>query len=100
MKRYLNNPEATKNSITPDGWFKTGDIAVVDDEGFFSIVDRKNELIKYKGFQVPPADLEGVLLSNEDILDAGVIGVESVKDATEVPRYVGLPFVPWLRCNR
>jgi len=62
MKGYLNNPKATKNSITPDGWFKTGDIAIVDDEGFFSIVDRKKELIKYKGFQVPPADLEAVLL--------------------------------------
>ncbi|KAF9514742.1 hypothetical protein BS47DRAFT_838022 [Hydnum rufescens UP504] len=91
MKRYLNNPEGTKNSITPDGWFKTGDIAVVDDEGFFSIVDRKIELIKYKGFQVPPADLEAVLLSNEDILDAGVIGVESVKDAIELPRAYIVP---------
>ncbi|KAF9514741.1 hypothetical protein BS47DRAFT_1392176 [Hydnum rufescens UP504] len=91
MKQYLNNPEGTKNSITPDGWFKTGDIAVVDDEGFFSIVDRKIELIKYKGFQVPPADLEAVLLSNEDILDAGVIGVESVGGATELPRAYVVP---------
>ncbi|KAF9504366.1 hypothetical protein BS47DRAFT_1355281 [Hydnum rufescens UP504] len=86
MKGYLNNPTATKNSITPDGWFKTGDIAIMDDEGYFSIVDRKKELIKYKGFQVPPADLEAVLLSREDILDAAVIGVESVEEATELPR--------------
>ncbi|KAF9504367.1 hypothetical protein BS47DRAFT_1401493 [Hydnum rufescens UP504] len=86
MKGYLNNPTATKNSITPDGWFKTGDIAVMDDEGYFSIVDRKKELIKYKGFQVPPADLEAVLLSREDILDAAVIGVESEEEATELPR--------------
>jgi len=86
MKGYLNNPTATKNSITPDGWFKTGDIAVMDEEGFFSIVDRKKELIKYKGFQVPPADLEAVLLSRPDILDAAVIGVESPEEATELPR--------------
>jgi len=91
MKGYLNNPKATKNSITPDGWFKTGDIAIVDDEGFFSIVDRKKELIKYKGFQVPPADLEAVLLSNEDILDAAVIGVDSVSEATELPRAYIVP---------
>ena len=45
---YLNNPEATANSITPDGWFKTGDIAVIDEEGYYSIVDRRKELIKYK----------------------------------------------------
>ena len=45
---YLNNPEATKNAITPDGWFKTGDIAVRDAEGYYKIVDRRKELIKYK----------------------------------------------------
>lgn len=88
MKGYLNNPSATKNVITPDGWLKTGDIAVVDDEGYFTIVDRKKELIKYKGFQVPPADLEAILLTKEDILDAAVIGVMSEEEATELPRYV------------
>jgi 4-coumarate--CoA ligase len=45
---YLNNSEATTNSITPDGWFKTGDVAVIDEEGYYSIVDRRKELIKYK----------------------------------------------------
>lgn len=49
MKGYLNNPTATANSITPDGWFQSGDIGVVDEEGFYYIVDRKKELIKYKG---------------------------------------------------
>lgn len=50
MRRgYLNNPKATADSITPDGWFKTGDMAIRDREGFFFIVDRKKELIKYKG---------------------------------------------------
>ncbi|KAG8720268.1 hypothetical protein FRC08_000704 [Ceratobasidium sp. 394] len=86
MKGYLNNPTATRNSITPDGWFKTGDIAVRDKDGFFTIVDRLKELIKYKGFQVPPADLENVLLTHPDIIDAGVIGVHSEEQATELPR--------------
>ncbi|KAF8599410.1 acetyl-CoA synthetase-like protein [Ceratobasidium sp. AG-I] len=86
MKGYLNNVKATENSITPDGWFKTGDIAVRDKEGFFTVVDRLKELIKYKGFQVPPADLENVLLTHPDIVDVGVIGVESVEQATELPR--------------
>jgi 4-coumarate--CoA ligase len=48
MKGYLNNPTATANSVTSDGWFKTGDIAVIDEEGYYKIVDRKKELIKYK----------------------------------------------------
>lgn len=50
---YLNNPKATADAITPDGWFKTGDMAIRDKEGFFTIVDRKKELIKYKGFVTP-----------------------------------------------
>lgn len=86
MKGYLNNSRATQDSITPDGWFKTGDIAIRDPEGFYYIVDRRKELIKYKGFQVPPAELEGVLLTHPDIADAAVIGVHSAKEATELPR--------------
>ncbi|KAJ7109639.1 AMP binding protein [Mycena crocata] len=86
MKGYLNNPSATKNAITPDGWFKTGDVAIRDKEGYYYIVDRRKELIKYKGFQVPPAELEAVLLSHPEIADAAVIGVDSVEQATELPR--------------
>ncbi|KAK7444255.1 hypothetical protein VKT23_015265 [Stygiomarasmius scandens] len=86
MKGYLNNPSATANSITPDGWFKTGDIAIRDKDGYYYIVDRRKELIKYKGFQVPPAELESILLSHPDIADAAVIGVDSIKEATELPR--------------
>lgn len=48
VQGYLNNPAATRNAITPDGWFKTGDVCIIDDEGFYTIVDRKKELIKYK----------------------------------------------------
>ncbi|KAF7316064.1 AMP binding protein [Mycena indigotica] len=86
MKGYLNNPTATNNSITPDKWFKTGDIAIRDKDGYYFIVDRKKELIKYKGFQVPPAELEAILLTHPDIADAAVIGVNSVSEATELPR--------------
>ncbi|KAF8161247.1 AMP binding protein [Crassisporium funariophilum] len=86
MKGYLNNPSATKESITTDGWFKTGDIAIRDSEGYYYIVDRRKELIKYKGFQVPPAELESVLLTHPDVADAAVIGVDSAKEATELPR--------------
>lgn len=86
MKGYLNRPDATKDAITHDKWFKTGDVAVRDKEGHYYIVDRRKELIKYKGFQVPPAELESVLLSHPDVADAAVIGVESAKEATELPR--------------
>ncbi|KAK7044883.1 AMP binding protein [Favolaschia claudopus] len=86
MKGYLNNPTATSNSITPDGWFKTGDILVKDKDSYYWVVDRKKELIKYKAFQVAPAELESVLLTHPDIADAAVIGVDSPEQATELPR--------------
>ncbi|KAJ7735764.1 AMP binding protein [Mycena metata] len=86
MKGYLNNPAATANSITPDGWFKTGDVAIKDKDGHYYIVDRRKELIKYKGFQVPPAELEAILLTHPDIADSAVIGVDDVVEATELPR--------------
>ncbi|KAJ3574536.1 hypothetical protein NP233_g1706 [Leucocoprinus birnbaumii] len=86
MKGYLNRPDATKDSITHDKWFKTGDVAIRDSDGHYYIVDRRKELIKYKGFQVPPAELESVLLGHPDIADAAVIGVDSAKEATELPR--------------
>ncbi|KIM40250.1 hypothetical protein M413DRAFT_175243 [Hebeloma cylindrosporum] len=94
MKGYLNNTEATKNAITPDQWFKTGDIAIRDKDGFYYIVDRRKELIKYKGFQVPPAELESVLLTHPDIADTAVIGVDSAKEATELPRAYVVPAHP------
>lgn len=85
MKGYLNNKEATDDCITPDGWFKTGDIAIMKNN-YFWIVDRKKELIKYKGFQVPPAELEATLLSHPKIADVAVIGVYNKAQATELPR--------------
>lgn len=86
MKGYMNNPSATADAITPQGWFRTGDIAISDEEGYYYIVDRKKELIKYKGFQVPPAELESVLLEHPEIADAAVIGINDEKEATELPR--------------
>lgn len=74
MAGYLNNPKATGEAIT-DGWLHTGDLVRVDDQGVFWIVDRLKELIKYKGYQVAPAELEAVLLTHPDVLDAAVIGI-------------------------
>ncbi|KAH6660162.1 hypothetical protein BKA67DRAFT_530278 [Truncatella angustata] len=83
---YINRPELAKDTFSQDGYFKTGDIGYQDNKGNFYITDRLKELIKYKGFQVPPAELEGVLLGHADITDACVIPVYDQERATEVPR--------------
>ncbi|KAI0121195.1 4-coumarate-CoA ligase [Xylariales sp. AK1849] len=75
MLRYWRNEAATKECLDEDGWLKTGDVAVCNEEGFFWIVDRKKELIKVNALQVAPAELEGVLLENEHIADAAVVGI-------------------------
>ena len=85
MKGYFNKPEATAACITDDGWFKTGDIAVVDEQGWYKIVDRVKELIKYKGMQVAPAELEALLLGHPSIADAAVIPVPD-PEAGEIPK--------------
>ena len=86
FKGYHNNPEGTRNALTEDGYFKTGDVGHQDKDGNFYITDRVKELIKYKGFQVPPAELEGLLLSHPSINDVCVVGVYNKEQATEVPR--------------
>ena len=86
FKGYLKNASATKDSITPDGYFKTGDVGYQDKHNNFYITDRVKELIKYKGFQVAPAELEGKLMDHPDIDDVAVIGVEDREQHTEVPR--------------
>ncbi|CAM6017935.1 unnamed protein product, partial [Sphagnum balticum] len=73
MKGYLNNPEATAHTVDKDGWLHTGDIAFIDEDEEMFIVDRVKEIIKVKGFQVPPAELEALLISHEGILDAAVV---------------------------
>jgi 4-coumarate--CoA ligase len=84
MVGYLNNPEATAATIDDDGWLHTGDIGHVDEDGHLFIVDRLKELIKYKGFQVAPAELEAVLLTHPAIADAAVIGRPD-DEAGEIP---------------
>ena len=91
FKGYLNNVEGTKNALTADGYFKTGDVGHQDPNGSFFITDRVKELIKYKGFQVPPAELEGILIGNEDVDDVAVIGIYNKDQATEVPRAYVVP---------
>ena len=71
--------------MSSDGYFKTGDIGYQDQDGNYYITDRIKELIKYKGFQVAPAELEGILLSHDKVEDAAVIGVQRDDLATEVP---------------
>jgi acyl-CoA synthetase (AMP-forming)/AMP-acid ligase II len=93
MKGYFNKPEATAACMTPDGWFKTGDVAVIDEQGWYKIVDRVKELIKYKGLQVAPAELEAHLLGNPAIADAAVIPVPDA-DAGEVPKAFVVARVP------
>ncbi|ULE33218.1 4-coumarate--CoA ligase family protein [Mycobacterium sp. IDR2000157661] len=85
MAGYLNNESATRETIDDDGWLHTGDLAQVDAHGCVYIVDRLKELIKYKGYQVPPAELEAVLLSHPDIADAAVVGVTDA-EGEEVPK--------------
>jgi len=85
MKGYLNNPQATQNSIDADGFFHSGDIGHIDERDQFFIVDRLKELIKYKGFQVAPAELEALLLSHPKVADVAVIGVRD-EEGEEVPK--------------
>ena len=85
MRGYLNNPEATAETLTEDGWLHTGDIVRMDADGYVWVLDRKKELIKYKGFQVPPAELEGILLEHPAVMDAAVIG-KADAEAGEIPK--------------
>jgi acyl-CoA synthetase (AMP-forming)/AMP-acid ligase II len=85
MKGYLNNPAATANAIDAQGWFHTGDVARLDEDGSLWIVDRIKELIKYKGYQIAPAELEALLLTHPAIADAAVIPLPD-EEAGEVPK--------------
>lgn len=84
MKGYLNNAQATAESLTPDGWLRTGDLAIIDADGFMFIRDRLKELIKFKGFQVAPAEVEAALCAHEGVADAAVVGRPD-PEAGEVP---------------
>ncbi|XP_014205796.1 4-coumarate--CoA ligase 1 [Copidosoma floridanum] len=75
MKGYCDDPTSTSATIDKDGWLHTGDIGYYDNDGFFFIVDRLKELIKYKGFQVPPAELEAIILTHPAVKDVAVVGL-------------------------
>ncbi|HJU43641.1 MAG TPA: 4-coumarate--CoA ligase family protein [Vicinamibacterales bacterium] len=93
MKGYLNNPEATARTVDRDGWLHTGDIGVMDQDGYLTVVDRLKELIKVKGFQVAPAELESLLLKHPKIADVAVIPVAD-EDCGEVPKAIVVPKSP------
>jgi acyl-CoA synthetase (AMP-forming)/AMP-acid ligase II len=85
MRGYLNRPDATAETITPEGWIRTGDIGYADEDGWLTVVDRLKELIKYKAYQVAPAELEAVLLAHPAVADAAVIPSPD-DEAGEVPK--------------
>ena len=85
MKGYLNNPEATAATLDSDGWLHTGDVAIIDEDHHMTIVDRVKELIKYNGFQVPPAELEALLITHPKVNDVAVIGIPD-ESAGELPK--------------
>ena len=82
---YLHQPERTRAAFAPGGWFRTGDVGRIDADGAFFVTDRAKELVKYKGFQVAPAELEGLLAGCEKVADAAVLGEYRAEMATEVP---------------
>jgi acyl-CoA synthetase (AMP-forming)/AMP-acid ligase II len=85
MAGYLDNPEATAGAVVDGGWLRTGDIMRIDSDGVMWVVDRLKELIKYKGYQVAPAELESLLLTHPDVLDVAVVGVPH-PEAGEAPK--------------
>ena len=85
FKGYLNNAEQTDACLTADGWFKTGDIGYEDANGNLYLTDRAKDMIKYKGYQIAPTELEDILLGHPHVKDAAVIGVANEDLQTEVP---------------
>lgn len=90
FKGYWNEPEATAAALTPDGWLRTGDIAVVDDEGFVFLVDRAKDLIIVSGFNVYPAEVEAVLVEHPSVDACAVVGVPHPHSGEAVKAYVVL----------
>jgi acyl-CoA synthetase (AMP-forming)/AMP-acid ligase II len=90
MKGYLRRPEATAISLEPDGWLHTGDVGYADADGYLCVVDRVKEIIKYKAYQVAPAELEGVLMTHPGVLDAAVVPVPDMESG-EIPKALVVP---------
>src|SRR5690606_18286816 len=85
---YWEDPEATAEALTPDGWLRTGDVAVVDDDGFLFLVDRTKDLIIVSGFNVYPAEVEEVIASHPAVEDVAVVGVPHPHSGEAVKAYV------------
>jgi acyl-CoA synthetase (AMP-forming)/AMP-acid ligase II len=84
MRGYLDDPDATARTIDAEGWLHTGDVGHADADGYVVLVDRVKELIKYKGYQVAPAELEALLVEHPAVAEAAVIGRPD-EEAGEVP---------------
>ncbi|KAJ6812233.1 4-coumarate--CoA ligase-like 6 [Iris pallida] len=117
MKGYLNDEKATSSTIDKNGWLRTADIAYFDEDGYLYVLDRLKDIIKYKGYQIAPADLEAVLISHPEIIDAGVTSGEDEEDgeipvafvvrkpgsefsADEVMKYVSKKVAPYKKVRR
>ncbi len=90
MKGYYNKPEETANTITPDGWLCTGDIGIMDEDGFFKIVDRKKDMILVSGFNVYPNEIEDVVSRHPKVNEVAAIGIPSEKSGEAVKIFVTL----------
>ena len=88
MKGYWQRPEATEETMTKDGWLKTGDMAVINDDGYLKIVDRKKDMIIVSGFNVYPNEVEDVIVSHKDIVEAAAIGIPDPKSSEAVKVFV------------
>ncbi len=88
MKGYWQRPEATEETMTKDGWLKTGDMAVINDDGYLKIVDRKKDMIIVSGFNVYPNEVEDVIVSHKDIVEAAAIGIPDPKSSEAVKVFI------------
>jgi long-chain acyl-CoA synthetase len=85
---YWDDPEATRAAVTEDGWLRTGDLAVVDDDGFLWLVDRAKDLIIVSGFNVVPAEVEAVLMGHPDVAEAAVVSVPDPRSGEAVKAFI------------
>jgi long-chain acyl-CoA synthetase len=90
MSGYWNNPDATAQVMTEDGFFRTGDIAIVDEQGYFTIVDRKKDMIIVSGFNVYPNEIENVLTMHPDIIEAACVGVRDDRGREVVKAFLAV----------
>ncbi|EPQ51761.1 acetyl-CoA synthetase-like protein [Gloeophyllum trabeum ATCC 11539] len=91
MSGYLNDPESTSEALTPDGWYRSGDIGKLDKSDNLQITDRMKDMIKSSGFQCSPVEIEGVLAGHPQVADVAVGAIYSPEDATEYPRAYVVP---------